>query len=458
MTEPKTTYLEDEYRFLWEDLDIEITVERLREERGTLRADFSPQSASGAGFLPTQTLDLRSGESAKRYANVLGSRLLDGDQWFELLTKAQRLARDRYQSGEPSIVLKHVDWTGRPRFLVYPLVEAGVRTILFGDGGVSKSLHSLALAVSVATGEAIIPGTTVMDTGPVLYLDWEDEERTHAERLSAICAGVGIEVPDNIIYMRRTGSLHESTREIRREIAKQGAVMAIIDSVGAACGGDPEKASDVIRAFDSMRALGVTVLALHHVTKDQKDKSKPFGSVYSANLARLTWRLDAERGPHETYIRAQSYKGNNNGDLPPLGHRISFEVGEDDRLTAVRFSSASPGRVPSAGGKSGGLKNAIAAALKSGPLTVAEIATEIGSTESTVRTTLNRNEDWFVTLPDGRRALKADEEEERHMYRDTPNNVLSRYNTGGLPIGNPVSPVLRPSDQEEEAGSEVEPW
>lgn len=452
MEDPRVTYLEDEYHFLWEELDIEIVVERLREERGTLRADFSPQSASGAGFLPTQTLDLRSGESAKRYANVLGSRILDGDQWFELLTKAQRMARDRYQSGEPSIILKDVDWTGRPRFLVHPLIEDGVRTILFGDGGVSKSLHSLALAVSVATGEAIIPGTTVLSTGPVLYLDWEDEERTHAERLAAICAGAGIEVPASIIYMRRTGSLHESTREIRREIARQHAVMAIIDSVGAACGGDPEKASDVIRAFDSMRALGVTVLALHHVTKDQKDKSKPFGSVYSANLARLTWRLDAERGKDETFIRAQSYKGNNNGELAPLGHRISFEAGEDDRLVAVRFSSASPGRVP-AGGSGVKLKNKIAAALKMTPMTVKEIADEIESSEQTVRTTLNRNKDWFVGLPDSRWALKADESEWQNMSHNTPNNVLEQHKTGGSLLSDPVMPVTQWIEEPEEA-----PW
>lgn len=450
MADPRATYLEDEYHFLWEELDIEIVVERLREERGALRADFSPQSASGAGFLPTQTLDLRSGESAKRYANVLGSRLLDGDQWFELLTKAQRMARDRYQSGEPSIVLAHVDWTGRPRFLVHPLIEDGVRTILFGDGGVSKSLHSLALAVSVATGVAIVPGTTVLRTGPVLYLDWEDEERTHAERLAAICAGAGIEVPENIIYMRRTGSLHESTREIRREIARTGAVMAIIDSVGAACGGDPEKASDVIRAFDSMRALGVTVLALHHVTKDQKDKSKPFGSVYSANLARLTWRLDAERGRDETFIRAQSYKGNNNGELPPLGHRISFEAGEDDRLVAVRFSSASPGRVPAGVGKSGGLKNAIAAALKSGPLTVAEIAIEIGAAEATVRTTLNRNKDWFVGLSGGRWGIKSDDDEGAYnVMRNSSNLVTGQHITSGSFLDDPVMPRTSVLDEEQ---------
>ena len=404
---PHATYLEDEHHYVWDEYDIEIIVERLREERGALRGDFSPQSVSGNGWLPSQTIDLISGESAKRYANVLGDRIMDGSAWFDMITQAQKLSRERYRSGEPSVVLRDVDWSSRSRFLVQPLVEALVRSMIFGDGGVSKSLHALAIAVSVATGQAVIPGTKVHDTGPVIYLDWEDEAETHAERLAAICAGIDIEVPGNIIYMRRSGSLHESTREIRREIAKQGAILAIVDSVGAACGGDPEKASDVIRAFDSMRTLGITVLALHHVTKEQKDRTKPFGSVYSPNLSRLTWRLDGEKGKDELYIRAQSYKGNNNGELAPLGHRVGFETDEDGHLVTVQFTTAAANRVPA--GEGNGLRNKIASALKTGAMTAEEVAIEVGTTQPTIRTQLNRHKDWFVHLPDGRWALKAEE-------------------------------------------------
>ena len=435
--------------FVWDELDVEIVVERLREERGALRGDFSPQSVSGTGWLPTQTIDLISGESAKRYANVLGNRIMDGESWFDMITQAQRLARERYRSGEPSVVLRDVDWSSKSRFAVFPLVESGVRSMLFGDGGVSKSLHSLAIAVSVATGEAIIPGTKVHETGPVLYLDWEDEAATHAERLAAICAGVGIEVPANIIYMRRSGSLHESTREIRREIAKQGAILAIVDSVGAACGGDPEKAADVIRAFDAMRSLGVSILALHHVTKDQKDRTKPFGSIYSPNLSRLTWRLDGERGKNEIYVRAQSHKGNNNGDLAPLGHRVGFEVDDDGRLLSVEFTTTSANRVPPVSGGGNGLRNKIASALKASPLTVKEISTEIESGEQTVRTQLSRHKDWFIHLEDGRWALKAEDHLSKpNQGKPVLNHGLEQTKPPPPPIGRGLEPGLHESEEE----------
>lgn len=433
MSEPRTTYLEDEFRFVWDDLDIEIVIERFREERGELKASAQPQSASGKGFLPPDNITLGSARSIKMYANTLADRgMLAADEWFDVLSKAAALSIKRYREGAPSVVLSDVDLTDRKRFLVWPLIEYGVRTILFGDGGVSKSLHSTALSVAVATGVDVIPGTRVLVTGPVLYLDWEDEAETHAERLAAICAGLGIPVPDNIHYMRRTGSLHESTREIRREIARLGAVLVIVDSVGAACGGDPEKAVDIIKAFDAMRALGVTVLALHHVTKDQKDRTKPFGSVYSPNLARLTWRLDGERGKDEIYVRAQSFKGNNNGELAPLGHRVGFDADDDGRLVSVEFSAAADNRVPAAGAGNG-LRNKIATAVKTTPMTVEEIAVEIGTTQPTIRTQLNRHKDWFVKLPDGRWGLRADEAHTSGSYQ--PNTGLVHTVPPPPPLG-----------------------
>lgn len=447
MSEPTETYLEDEYHFVWSDIDIELVVERVREERGALRADFSPQSVSGRGFLPTQTIDLVSGESAKRYANVLGSRVLDGDAWFDMITKAQRLTRERYRSGEPSIVLRDVAWSERPRFLVYPLVEDAVRTIIFGDGGVSKSLHAMALAATVATGKPIIPGASAPSrSGAVVYLDWEDEAITHAERLAAICAGAGVPVPDNIVYMRRVGSLHESTREIRREIVRTGAVLAVVDSVGAACGGDPEKSSDVIRAFDAMRALGVAVVAIHHVTKDQKDRTKPFGSVYSPNLARLTWRLDREPGqPGEMFVRAQSYKGNNVGELPMLGHRVMFETDEaNGRLASVRFTTAPPSQLPAANNS---LRNRIGKVLQDGALTADLIAGEIGATVPVVRTQLNRHKDWFVHLTDGTWGL-VDEAHTSGMNHQ--NNGSVRTVPPPPPIGRGTGAGIRSDTEDEE--------
>ena len=454
MSEPTATYLEDEYVFVWSDLDVQLTIERFREERGELKADAEPKSASGEGILPSEKLNLSSARSLRIYANTLGGYgMLEADAWFGLLTQACDRAKRRYREGAPSVRLVDVEWRDRPRYLVEPFIEAGSRSILFGDGGVSKSMHALALAVSVATGQAIIPGTSVLKTGPVLYLDWEDEAETHAERMAAICGGAGLEAPDNVVYMRRTGSLHESTREVRRQIAQLGAVLVIVDSVGAACGGDPERAADIIKTFDAMRALEVPVQAIHHVPKDAKDKTKPFGSVYAGNLARLMWRLDREPGATgEIFIRASHQKGNNVGALPSTGHRVLFETDDLHQLTAVRFAPATLASLPSAPNSGNAVRNRIGALLTEyGSLEVKAIADSLEVGEHSVRTILNRHKDWFVHLTDGRWGLLDSEHvEPRNTVAQQAATEIARNATVG--VTTIVTPVAAPREEEEPDG------
>ena len=60
-----------------------------------------------------------------------------------------------------------------------------------------------------------------------LYLDWEDDQETHAERLQAIAAGMSIDIPAGLIhYQRQTNRLHESGRETRMHIATTAAAMS----------------------------------------------------------------------------------------------------------------------------------------------------------------------------------------------------------------------------------------
>lgn len=404
VSEPRTTYLEDEYIYVWDDLDVQITFERFREERGELKADASPQSASGRGYLPGEKLNLMSARSIKMYANTLGGHgLLEGDTWFECLTKACRDAATRYREGEPPVVLADVEWKTQPGYMVEPFITRHGSTILFGDGGVSKSMHALAFLVSVATGRNIIPNSTVHETGNCLYLDWEADDETHAQRLEAICAGADIDIPRNIIYMRRAASLSESVREIRKVIALQEIKHVVVDSIGAAAGGDPEKAETVIRAFMAMRSLGVPVLALHHVTKDSRDKTKPFGSVFGPNLARLTWRVDRdqEEGESSVRVRFTNYKSNFGRIEQSRGHGVVFQEGVNGELEAVRFVPASDLRLPEARktATESGQKWEIAKYLREAGLSTAgEIAEALGIADNAVRAQLSRHKDFFVRV------------------------------------------------------------
>lgn len=402
MSQPKATYIEDEYVFVWDDLDIKLTLERFREERGELKADCQPSSANRGGVLPAEKLNLSSARSLKQYANTLGGYgLLESEQWFELLTQSCELSKRRYREGAPAVRLSDVDWRQRPRFVIYPYIEARGTTIWFGDGGVSKSIHALAACVSVATETVVLPGGEPRLSGPVGYFDWEADEETHAERLEALCAGLGIDVPDNIIYMRRSASLSESVREMRRLIALEGMVFGVADSIGGASGGDVEKAESIIRTMMAMRALEIPILGIHHVTKDQKDKTKPFGSVYAPNLARLTWRIDKEQdeGADLVRVRLTNFKGNNVRLLTSSGHGVRFQsilMGKDEVLDEVTFTQVSGLTLPAVN-KRGQVKYEIARVLReTAGLRLDEIAAAAGLKRDTVYRRLKGEPDWFV--------------------------------------------------------------
>lgn len=458
---PQATYIEDEYIFLWDALGVELVVERFREDKGAVYADVTPRSATGDGFFPPDKLNLGSARSIKQYANTLGNEgLLSSDEWFHALSQAAKLSLTRYRDGEPSVVLADVEWQGKQRYVIAPYIDRHGTTILFGDGAVSKSIHALSFGISVATGTTIIPNTEVREQGAVLYLDWEADAETHAERLQAICAGHGIEPPTNLHYMRRVGSIASSVREIRREIAMRQVVLAIVDSVGAACGGDPEQAASVIAAMNAIRAFGVPTLAIHHIAKDAKDKTKPFGSVYSPNLARRTWRLDKEQaaGEQAIYVRALNYKANNGRLYESLAHSVRFGADEDETLHEVVFATTSPGRAPVEGR---GLKNPIASELRSGPLTVPELALALNAKEDTIRKTLKRWPDWFVQVGDGWALVAPDDVS--GQLSGLSETVLSMSKTGQTipPLyRGDVSDAVPPFDKEmgSDNWNEVDPW
>jgi len=285
----------------------------------------------------------------------------------------------------------------------------------------------------------------------VLYLDWEANAEIHAQRLAALCAGLGIDVPRDIIYMYRTVSLSESIREIRRVVALEGVVAAVVDSVCAAGGGDPERADTVIRAMNGIRALEVPTIAIHHVTKDQKDKTKPFGSVYAPNLARLTWRLDKEQdeGSEMVRVRWTNFKGNNVELIPSRGHGVRFlndGEGWDKKLVAIEFTHVDGAELPVSSRNN--LKWQIADLLKAGgAMTAGEIAEALDLKPNGIRAQLSRHKDFFVRIGEQWALLDQGRNSDAVDARSSD----ARSAAEGSPIGGPDAPSgVRANEKKEQ--------
>ncbi|MBT9143923.1 MAG: hypothetical protein DDT29_02337 [Dehalococcoidia bacterium] len=168
----------------------------------------------------------------------------------------------------------------------------------------------------------------------------------------------------------------------------------IVDSVGGACGGEPESAEVVLRYFMALRSLKITTLSIDHVTK-AGDTKMPFGSVYKANSARSIYELRKSQEAGEGWMDIGLYHRKCNvGRLQkPFGLRIDYF--EDDHQPSILFSRSDIREVP---GLTEGLtlQDQIVAVLRHGAMTVAEIASEISANQGSVKAALYRYKNRFV--------------------------------------------------------------
>jgi hypothetical protein len=182
----------------------------------------------------------------------------------------------------------------------------------------------------------------------------------------------------SVHYRRQTASLEAAAPEIRREAERLGAGMMVVDSLGAARGGEPESADLTIRTFNAARAIGRPWLAVDHVTKAAgNDSTRPFGSTYSHNLARMTWSMDKaqEEGAEQSTLALVNRKRNNGRPLPRMGLQMRVESDEDGSLFAIYFSPCDLAQSDLSHRAT--VRDRIWAALRNRWLTARELADEI---------------------------------------------------------------------------------
>jgi hypothetical protein len=369
----------DVYRVSW-PCGIEAELERFTEHDGELKAELTVRSSRPprSGLLHSARLNIMSTTSRNSVAKQLAERDLELD-WGRLIEGMCFVVRERYRSGEPALDLREDLARPPQRWVVEPFIEYEGATVLFADGGTGKSMIALAVAVTASSDGSVI-GRRHRDPAPVLYLDWETNGWSTQERLDAIIAGAGIRERPPIYYRRMSAGLVESAANLRKEIAQLGIGLVIVDALGAARVGEPESADITIRLFNAARSLGVPWLGVDHVTKAQgNDSSRPFGSTYTHNLARLTWSADKaqEEGESSFVVSLTNRKRNNGRLLPRMGYRIDLTTGEGDQLLQARFRRADLTEVPGLAEKLP-IKTRILAELRPGPRSITELAEQLG--------------------------------------------------------------------------------
>jgi len=300
-------------------------------------------------------------------------------------------------------------------------VEYGGPTVLFADGGAGKSILALMMAYSVASGRPLL-GKPQGPPRNVLYLDWETDAQTHAERLRAIHNAYDFAADQPVVYYKRmAGSLADSVEQIRQEVARLQIALVVVDSLSLAVGGGValEDSATATAFFGAARLLETCLLAISHVSKatianTTNQKASPFGSAFFRNTARLAWYVESlqEEGASESLIRFEHVKSNNGRYQRQHGYRLRFDnIGEagDEQLVGIRLSPIDLTDVPEFA-KKVTWSQRIAAVLRDGAMTTAEVAEALGEEDSSTiskRLSDERRANRIIRLPDSKWGLAA---------------------------------------------------
>lgn len=268
--------------------------------------------------------------------------------WEEGLRQAFYETIEAWREGSATVDLTTVEPKGL-EFLVDPIIESGGATRLIAAGGFGKSLFASALALTVVTGSPRFLGLDAQKEGPVLYLDWETNQDTHAQRIHALCSAAKVPVPPKGMLMYRNESvpLYRSVQAVRRAVDRTGAVMLVIDSAKMAAGPSGQSSGEeaTLSLHAALREIGPPAAIIDHKAKEAIEKKRRggYGNVFNDNLARMVWEFtnttEPKRGLKQFVLELT--KENNVGQLPPLAFQLSTSGGKQG-IVSAKFTQVDP--------------------------------------------------------------------------------------------------------------------
>ncbi len=337
---PESSKLGDIYRFIWPASGVQIEFDRVGEGREGIYAEIvvAQLHEGKPTLLHASRLNLMSPTARGSAVKALAARYRF--DWSTAVDQACFLAVQKFREGEPTIDLREVNHLERPRWLLKPYLEHGGPTVLFAPGGTSKTMLAVAMSVTIASGRNLM-GWLQGPAMPVLFLDWETDRFTHAERMNAICEGANLHERPPVFYRRMSTPLTESVGVIRREVDRLKAGALFIDSLGQACGGELESAETILKCFGAIRSIGLPTMVVSHVTKNVAREGatgtyhrlSPFGSIYTENQARNTWSVQraGEEDADEIAIALIHEKTNNGRYQKRHAYTLQFTNEGDDQ-------------------------------------------------------------------------------------------------------------------------------
>lgn len=339
MTRPQIKETIDEVIYAWQEEGVAVAFSRLRETdtgliKGHLTAESIRPEAQGHIWWTYATLST-STDRDRLVKKLEGFAPRAGQLWERDIDRCFEDVAKRFTRVPESVDLADVTEPSlATEYLFTPVAPSGQVCLLLADQGATKSYLMLYLAVCTATGRESVFGPPSR-IGPVVYFDWEVDETTARRRLAWICRGMDMDVPRNVRYlaMATRGRLMDRSREMRQEITRTEAVLAIVDSLTFATGADLNSTEFSGPTMVAIGALGEDVTKLvsaHHSKMGRRANADDDVSVMGSGLfefrARAIWRMRREvEGTTEFNVGMSFRKMSDGQHFDPLAYRVSFD-------------------------------------------------------------------------------------------------------------------------------------
>lgn len=395
---PELTRRGEALTWIWREQGYAVTIDRFIDRYDGPHAEVTVESVQvdqngHPGHVHWSNLNLASTSERYRIAQKLAVQ--DGRvNWAAILEMSCCWTVKIRREGEPMTNLAEVkNGVAKRSFLMSKLLPAGETSMIYGDGASGKSLLAQMVAVACQEGRSLPGGLICTGAVPVIYYDWETNERVIRRRLERLCVGWKTVVPPlRYVPMRRP--MIEDVYRMRRDIDEVGAGLVVIDSVGfASAQGDLTQADAATKLFNALRYLDTTVLAVHHLTKEASERQtgpvKPYGSSYFYNATRNAWEVRSRQESNKLIVSLWHRK-DNDGFMGrrPIGLRFVFD-GEEGPIRIEQTEIEEDSELAT----HGGLAFQLRGILKEGATTVAEMAIVTGADKGTVARTLRRMPD-----------------------------------------------------------------
>jgi len=342
-------------------------------------------------LVPTK-FNFSSEPTRAKFADQLQKKLDLQVEWKEVFDSICQIIQELVRTGDKCVEVFPDPNTPPPEQLLQGLLYKGVQNIIFGEKGVLKSTvaYLLGVCVTLPWRDNPLDLSVSEDSVKTLVLDWETDENIFRYCMSRLQKGMNIPVC-SLHYRRCTLPLMDDIEAVQKHIADTGAKLLIIDSLGAAAGGERGelKGSEAALLFNTaLRKLKLTSLIIAQTSKADLDGKRKtiFGSTYFTYYARNIFELCAGHDDlgDKQHLALFHRECNLGKKMPSMGLQVEFnEANGGIKIQREHLSVAEFAQKVS-------VSMRILEALKQGAMTSKELTDYLEVGRNTIDQTLGR--------------------------------------------------------------------